>query len=149
MVKACRVEWGVTFAEFTLDGASGHLYRGDVVVPLTPKAFAVLQYLVSHAGRLVGKQELLDAVWPGVFVGDAVLKVAIREIRRALGDNSQAPRFIETAHRRGYRFMEPVVPATSNPWAKTPVDRFILAKLEAKKLAPSADEVNHLRPSIT
>ena len=104
---------GLTFAGFTLDGTSGHLYRGQEIVPLTPKAFAVLQHLASQAGRLVGKQELLDAVWPGVFVGDAVLKVAIREIRRALGDNSQAPRFIETAHRRGYRFMEPVVPATA------------------------------------
>ena len=79
---------GLTFAGFTLDGTSGHLYRGQEIVPLTPKAFAVLQYLASQAGRLVGKQELLDAVWPGVFVGDAVLKVAIREIRRALGDNS-------------------------------------------------------------
>lgn len=99
---------GVSFAEFTLDGPSGHLYREGVVIPLTPKAFAVLEYLVAQAGRLVGKQELLDAVWPGVFVGDAVLKVAIREIRRALGDDPQAPRFIETAHRRGYRFMVPL-----------------------------------------
>ena len=102
---------GVSFAEFTLDGASGHLYRGEAIIPLTPKAFAVLEYLASHAGRLVSKQELLDAVWPGVFVGDAVLKVSIREIRRALGDDPHAPRFIETAHRRGYRFMSPVSPA--------------------------------------
>ena len=99
---------GVSFAEFTLDGASGHLYRNGAVVPLTPKAFAVLGYLVDNAERLVGKKELLDAVWPGVFVGDAVLKVAIREIRRALDDDPQTPRFIETAHRRGYRFMVPV-----------------------------------------
>ena len=99
---------GVSFAEFTLDGSSGHLYRDGVVVPLTPKAFAVLGHLVANAGRLVGKQELLDAVWPGVFVGDAVLKVAIREIRRALDDDPHTPRFIETAHRRGYRFMQPV-----------------------------------------
>jgi DNA-binding winged helix-turn-helix (wHTH) protein len=47
-------------------------------------------------------------VWPGVFVGDAVLKSTIRELRKALGDDSHEPRFIETAHRRGYRFMAPV-----------------------------------------
>ena len=47
-------------------------------------------------------------MWPGVFVGDGALKVCIREIRRALGDDAQAPRFIETAHRRGYRFIAPV-----------------------------------------
>ena len=106
---------GLSFGEFTLDPASGHLYRADAVVPLAPKAFAVLEYLAANAGRLVGKQELLDAVWPGVFVGDAVLKVAIREIRRALGDDSHAPRFIETAHRRGYRFMAPVAASANAP----------------------------------
>jgi pimeloyl-ACP methyl ester carboxylesterase/DNA-binding winged helix-turn-helix (wHTH) protein len=95
----------MTFGPFTLDPVSGHLFRSGTVVPLTPKAFAVLQHLVTHPGRLFSKQELLDAVWPGVFVGDAVLKVTIREIRRALGDDAHAPRYIETAHRRGYRFI--------------------------------------------
>ncbi len=97
----------MTFGPFTLDPVSGHLYRSGSVVPLTPKAFDVLQHLVAHPGRLFSKQELLDAVWPGVFVGDAVLKVTIREIRRALGDDAHAPRYIETAHRRGYRFIPP------------------------------------------
>jgi pimeloyl-ACP methyl ester carboxylesterase/DNA-binding winged helix-turn-helix (wHTH) protein len=76
-----------------------------VPVPLTPKAFALLTHLAHHAGRLVSKQDLLDAVWPGVFVGDGVLKSTIREVRKALGDDPHAPRFIETAHRRGYRFV--------------------------------------------
>ena len=78
-------------------------------------------YLATRPGRLVPKQELLDAVWPGVFVGDAVLKVAIREIRKALGDDSQHPRFIETAHRRGYRFIAAVAGA-ARP-AAAPRDR--------------------------
>lgn len=101
----------VTFAEFRLDPVSGHLYREDEPVALAPKAFALLQCLVNQAGRLVSKQELLAAVWPGVFVGDAVLKSTIREVRKALGDDSSEPRFIETAHRRGYRFMAPVAAA--------------------------------------
>ncbi|HEX6973135.1 MAG TPA: alpha/beta fold hydrolase [Vicinamibacterales bacterium] len=96
------------FGPFRLDPVSGHLYKGDAAVPLAPKAYAVLQHLVTNAGRLVSKRELLDAVWPGVFVGDAVLKVAIGEIRKALGDNSKAPLYIETSHRRGYRFLAPV-----------------------------------------
>ena len=103
-----RTETLLTFGAYRLDAVSGHLYRGAVPVPLTPKAFALLQYLAERAGRLVSKQELLDAVWPGVFVGDAVLKVTIREVRKALDDDPRAPRFIETAHRRGYRFMAPV-----------------------------------------
>src|SRR5213076_2746432 len=51
------------------------------------------------------KDNLLNAVWPATFVGDAVLKVTIRQIRQALADDPKSPRFIETAHRRGYRFI--------------------------------------------
>ena len=98
----------VTFGEFRLDPANATLKRGAAPVPLTPKAFGVLELLVSRAGQLVTKDEFLDRLWPGVFVGDAVLKVCIREIRQALGDDHQAPRFIETAHKRGYRFIAPV-----------------------------------------
>ena len=65
----------------------------------------MLEYLASRPGRLIKKSELLDALWPDTFVADGALKVCIREIRRALGDDAQAPRFIETAHRRGYRFI--------------------------------------------
>src|SRR5262245_49876845 len=74
-------------------------------IKLRPKAFALLRYLLSRPGQLLTKEELLDAIWPGTFVGEAVLKVAIRQIREALSDDPSAPRFIETAHRRGYRFI--------------------------------------------
>ena len=108
-------ETPVAFLDYRLDPPSGHVYRGADVVPLTPKAFALLGYLAERAGRLVLKHELLEAIWPGVCVGDAVLKSTIREVRKALGDDPAAPRFIETAHRRGYRFIAPVasVPAMS------------------------------------
>jgi pimeloyl-ACP methyl ester carboxylesterase/DNA-binding winged helix-turn-helix (wHTH) protein len=105
----------VTFGEFRLDAANATLKRGDTPVPLTPKAFGVLELLVSRAGQLVTKDEFLDRLWPGVFVGDAVLKVCIREIRQALGDDHQAPRFIETAHKRGYRFIAPVSAGAAAP----------------------------------
>jgi pimeloyl-ACP methyl ester carboxylesterase len=95
----------LAFAEFRLDPVAGHLYRRNEPVSLAPKAFALLQYLAGQAGRLVSKQDLLGAVWPGVFVGEAVLKGAIKELRKALGDDSHEPRFIETVHRRGYRFI--------------------------------------------
>lgn len=101
----------LTFGDHHLDPARGHLYRGEDIVPLTPKALALLHFLAGQAGRLVSKADLMNAVWPGVFVGDAVLKSTIRELRRALGDDSHEPKFIETAHRRGYRFIAPVVAA--------------------------------------
>src|SRR6266540_5820579 len=96
------------FADFRLDPANACLWRGTQAIALTPKAFDVLHYLVTHAGRLVTKDTLLDAVWPETAVSDAVVRIAIGELRRALGDTVQAPRFIATVHRRGYRFLTPV-----------------------------------------
>ena len=84
------------FGSCALNLASAQLTRDGRVVPLTPKAYDVLRYLVEHAGRLVTKQELLDACWPEVFVGDAALKVCVREIRKALDDEVQKHSRCET-----------------------------------------------------
>src|SRR5437773_5982989 len=99
------------FADFRLDPDNACLWRGTQPIALTPKAFDVLQYLVTHPDRLVTKDTLLDAVWPETAISDAVLRIAIGELRRALGDTAQAPRFIATVHRRGYRFLAPVTVA--------------------------------------
>ena len=104
-------EPAIVFGPFRLEIADATLWHGSQSLPLTPKAFSVLQCLVQRPGRLVTKDELYNAVWPGVFVGDAALKVCILEIRRVLGDDAKAPRFIETVHRRGYRFIAPVTDA--------------------------------------
>ena len=85
-------------------GESGEAKR----VGLTPKAFALLQYLVKHAGRLVTQDELLDAIWPGCCVQPEVLKSQILDIRRILQDDPKNPRFIETLPRRGYQFIAAV-----------------------------------------
>src|SRR6185503_5292833 len=69
------------------------------------KAFALLNYLLNRSGQLVTKEELLNAVWPETFVGDAVLKVTVQQLRDALDDDPKSPKFIETSHRRGYRFI--------------------------------------------
>jgi non-specific serine/threonine protein kinase len=95
----------ILFRPFRLDPANQRLSRGEQVIPLRPKTFAVLRYLVEHAGTLVTKTELLDAVWPATSVSDTVLKTSIREIREALGDVAKTPQFVETAHRSGYRFI--------------------------------------------
>src|SRR5262249_16925429 len=86
------------------------LWKGPDAIKLRPKTFAVLEHLVSKPGELVTKKDLIAAVWPDTFVGDAVLKVAIRQIREALADDPKSPRFIETAHRRGYRFIAEINP---------------------------------------
>src|SRR2546426_12636318 len=99
----------VTFHPFRLDLGNQRLWREEQAVPLTLKAFALLQYLAERPGQLVTKEELLEAVWPETYVTDAVLKVRIGELRKALGDDVKAPRFIETAQRRGYRFIGKVM----------------------------------------
>jgi len=105
------------FGACALNRASAQITRDGQVVALTPKAYSVLLYLAQHPGRLVTKQELMDAAWADVFVGDAALKVCIREIRRALNDDVQRPTYIETAHRRGYRFIARVTDSAPSPAA--------------------------------
>lgn len=116
-----------TFGEFRLDPVSGRLTRHGEPVTLAPKAFALLEYLAGQPGRLIPKDELLSAVWPGIHVGEAVLKNAIRDVRKALGDDPAAPRFIETAHRRGYRFVTSQ-PAATEPVVPAPVPRVRYAR---------------------
>jgi DNA-binding winged helix-turn-helix (wHTH) protein/predicted ATPase len=99
----------VYFFPFRFESQSGRLWRDDEERPLRPKSAAVLHYLVQHAGQVVSKNELLTAVWPDVIVSEAVLVVCVNELRQALGDDPQQPRFIETVHRRGYRFIAEVV----------------------------------------
>ena len=103
----------IAFGAYRLDRVSGRLFRGDAAVPLRLKAFAVLEYLALRPGRLIGKNELLDALWPATNVTPGVLAGCIRELRRALDDRARNARFIETAHRRGYRFV--ATPVTSAP----------------------------------
>jgi DNA-binding winged helix-turn-helix (wHTH) protein/predicted ATPase len=101
------------FGEFRFDPVNECVWRGSQAIALRPKAFGVLKYLLERPGQLVVKQELLDAVWTGTFVGDAVLKDSVRQLREALGDDAASPRYIETAHRRGYRFIADLRPDTA------------------------------------
>jgi DNA-binding winged helix-turn-helix (wHTH) protein/predicted ATPase len=95
----------ITFGQFRFDVTNECLWQGTKAIALRPKAFGVLKILLEHPGELVNKQQVLDAVWPGTFVGDAVLKDSIRQLREALHDDAGSPSYIETAHRRGYRFI--------------------------------------------
>jgi DNA-binding winged helix-turn-helix (wHTH) protein len=91
-----------------LDSTNACLWRGAEAIRLTPKAWAVLDALVAQAGQLVTKETLLEAVWPDTVVSEAALVVCIREIRQALGDAARTPQYLETVHRRGYRFIGPL-----------------------------------------
>jgi len=96
------------FPPFHLDVGDEQLWHGARAIKLRPKTFAVLRYLAGHPGRLVTKEEVLNAVWPQTAVSEWVLKSCIRELREALGDEALTPHYIETVHRRGYRFLPAV-----------------------------------------
>jgi DNA-binding winged helix-turn-helix (wHTH) protein/predicted ATPase len=96
------------FDVYRLDLANEQLWCGAQVLPLTAKALRVLGTLVAHAGQLVSKDTLFQTVWPEAAVSEGVLSNCIGELRKALGETAQAPRFIQTVHRRGYRFLAPV-----------------------------------------
>ncbi|MGE0455324.1 MAG: winged helix-turn-helix domain-containing protein [Vicinamibacteria bacterium] len=92
------------FAEFVLDTELRQVLRGREALPLTPKAFALLEHLVEQRPRALSKGQLLAHVWPATFVSEANLSSLIKEIRRALGDEAGSPRFIRTLRGFGYAF---------------------------------------------
>jgi DNA-binding winged helix-turn-helix (wHTH) protein len=101
LMEAHEVQCG----PFRVDLRNECVGYGAETLHLRPKTFAVWRYLVAHAGRLVTKEELLATVWPETVVHEAALNICISQLRRVLGDDPQVPRFIETVHRRGYRFI--------------------------------------------
>jgi len=101
------------FSRFRIDPVNQCLWRrGDSAhderLLLAPKTYAVLDYLLKHAGRLVTQDELLEALWPQSYVQPEVLKHHVLEIRKALEDDARSPLYIETVPRRGYRFIAPL-----------------------------------------
>lgn len=96
----------IIFADFIFETDSNTLLRNDnETVALEPSAARVLRFFLENGNRLISKKEILDTIWAEVFTTEDVLKRAVSQIRRALGDDAQNPRFIETHHRRGYRFI--------------------------------------------
>ncbi len=93
------------FDSFGLDTANECLWREGARIPLAPKPFAVLRYLVENPNRLVTHDELLDALWPETYVQPQVLRTYVLELRKVLGDDARQPRFIESQPKRGYIFI--------------------------------------------
>ncbi len=93
---------------YRLDLAAHSVRLGGDEITLRPRAFDLLAYLAANPGRLVSKDELLEQIWSSRIVEEGVVKVAMSELRRALADDAQAPRVIQTVHRCGYKLVAPV-----------------------------------------
>jgi DNA-binding winged helix-turn-helix (wHTH) protein len=101
------------FDQFEVDLRSHELRKGGVRVRLQDQPFQILAMLLERAGDIVTREELQDRLWPnGTFVDfEHSMNAAIKRLRAALGDAAESPRFVETLHRRGYRFIAAVEPS--------------------------------------
>src|ERR1051325_10469180 len=111
--EARKNQGSYRFADFTLDLQRATVLKGDLEVKLRPKVYEALGYLIENRGRLVRKEELIQALWPDAFVTDDSLVQCMVELRRALDDRSQE--ILKTIPRRGYIFAAPVNADTPGP----------------------------------
>jgi adenylate cyclase len=130
-----------TFGRFRFDPASSRLWENDAEVKLTRKAALVLGVLLERPGVPVSKQELFASVWRGTVVSDDALVTCIQELRKALGDDSKQPLYIETRHRLGYRFAATVdapPPAVAAPPTSSSIAT--IAVLPFTDMSPARDQ---------
>ena len=106
----------ISFGPFAFDTQSRLLWRDGTEVALPPRVLSLLELLLERAGEVIPRQELIDRVWKDAFVSDTSLAEAVSYLRQALGDDPQTPRYIQTIHRRGYRF----VGQLGTSWGLTP-----------------------------
>src|ERR1019366_7711429 len=92
------------FGDFRVDAADRRLFHHDEEVPLPPKVFETLLLLLEKPGQLVGKDELMDRLWPGTFVGEDTLAQKISLLRKALNGGNGSEDYISTVPKLGYRF---------------------------------------------
>ena len=137
------------FGGFTLDLAKGCVFKGIQEIKLRPKVYEALKYLVEHPGRLVGKQELMQAVWPDSFVTDDSLVQCALELRRALDDREQ--QLLKTVPRRGYLFAAKVTQLsnTTDHFATTELDDLADAReLPSAKISEKRHDLPIPRTSL-
>src|SRR5689334_16175542 len=140
----------ISFGLFSFDPHSRLLRREGVEVPLPPRVLGVLELLVARAGDIVPRRELMETVWKDAFVTDTSLAEAISFLRQALGDDPQSPQYIQTVHRRGYRFVAPILgsdpgsAAAVPSWGLTP-DPHVAAASGARAVSATTEVV---KPSI-
>lgn len=108
------------FGAFVLDHDQRRLEKNGSGIHLAPKAYDVLALLIAERPRVLAKDEIIAAVWTGVFVGDSTLATTIRDVRRALEDSADEPRYIRTVHGFGYAFVGEVTGDADDEGAASP-----------------------------
>ena len=132
------------FQAFRLDTANQCLWRGQERVPIPPKPYDMLRYLVENPGRLVTQDEFLAKLWPEIYVNPELIRKYILDIRKILGDRPDKPEFIETVTKRGYRFIASVV----DEGATTPINPTAIEEEIRMETTPSRPESSPRKRSL-
>jgi len=131
------------FGDWELDTELYELRRGGTPAKVEPRVFDLLHFLVRNAGRVVSRDEIVEAVWDGRIVSEATISTCLKAARQALGDDGRTQRFIKTVHGRGFRFVGEVAaaPVPAGTPAKPPATgRPVLAVLPFDNLSAEVDE---------
>jgi DNA-binding winged helix-turn-helix (wHTH) protein/Tol biopolymer transport system component len=137
----------LSFGPFAFDTQSRILSRSGQELPVPPRVLGVLELLLERAGDVVPRQELIETVWKDAFVTDTSLAEAVSQLRQVLGDDPQSPTYVQTLHRRGYRFVAPVMPQPAAPAADRVVASPVLPVSPVGPVRPVSDDVR-VSPSI-
>lgn len=124
--------------DLTFDSDTRQLLRGRSEVHVSPKAFELLTLLIAYRPRALAKSELQEHLWPDLFVSETNIASLIAEIRRALNDDAQRPRFVRTAHRFGYAFCGDAVDAPASSTVETAAICWLL--MDRRRVPLSAGE---------
>jgi DNA-binding winged helix-turn-helix (wHTH) protein len=125
----------IRFGPFTVDADTRQLLRGGSECHLPPKAFDLLWSLIERRPKVIDKTELHTRIWPDTFVVDGSLNVLVGQIRRALGDDAQRPRFVRTVHGIGYAFCGDAVEAQEQPAPAGPTRCWLIKRDRSYDLA--------------
>jgi class 3 adenylate cyclase/predicted ATPase len=126
------------FGDCTLDTELYVVQRTGLTIPLRPKVFQVLHYLLRHRDRVISKQELQEQVWPDQFVSDAALEGVLKAVRQAVGDSRRTQWCIQTRRGQGYRFVAPLVePGGAPQTAESPTASPAPVPPEVRSQAPA------------
>jgi DNA-binding winged helix-turn-helix (wHTH) protein len=120
----------VRFGDFVLDQGTRQLRRGEEERHLGPKAFELLELLVSQRPNVVTRERIRDRLWPDTFVSESTLATVVAEVRAALDEDPREPRLLRTVHRVGYAFCGPVAEEKARPTARPMSYRLILRDRE-------------------
>src|SRR6476620_6917374 len=129
------------FDDVRIEPTTFRAFKAGRVISLEPKALKLLLFLIENRGRLIEKDEILDAVWSGTHVTENALTREIGKLRKSLGDDPKAPKYIETVHTRGYRFIAELAEANGSGPPVSP-------KVETVEVETPAESVSEAAPLL-